>query len=64
LGPTLKQWRRGWGQRLTQKPEELNIPLPSGKMTPAGYIKGVAKITENLNKNIYLMQKSRYNGCK
>lgn len=38
LGPTLKQWRRGWRQRLTQKPEKLNIPLPSGEMTPAGYI--------------------------
>ena len=38
LGPTLKQWRRGWQQRLEQKPAGLNIPLPSGSMTPAGYI--------------------------
>ncbi len=38
LGPTLKQWRSGWKQRLEQKPEQLNIPLPSGSMTPAGYI--------------------------
>lgn len=38
LGPTLKQWRRGWKQRLEQKPDNLNIPLPSGSMTPAGYI--------------------------
>ena len=38
LGPTLRQWRSGWQQRLIQKPENLNIPLPSGKMTPLGYI--------------------------
>jgi len=38
LGPTLQQWRRGWRQRLDQKPDSLNIPLPSGSMTPAGYI--------------------------
>ena len=38
LGPTLKQWRRGWEQRLDQKPPSLNIPLPSGSMEPAGYI--------------------------
>ena len=38
LGPTLKQWRRGWKQRLVQKPATLNIPLPSGSMRPAGYI--------------------------
>lgn len=38
LGPTLKSWRRGWGQRLQQRPDGLKIPLPSGRMTPAGYI--------------------------
>jgi chromosome partitioning protein len=38
LGPTLKQWRRGWEQRLKQKPDKLDIPLPTGSMTPAGYI--------------------------
>ncbi len=38
LGPTLRSWRSGWKQRLQQKPDNLNIPLPSGRMTPAGYI--------------------------
>ncbi len=38
LGPTLRMWRRGWKQRLEQKPGNLHIPLPSGTMTPAGYI--------------------------
>ena len=37
LGPTLRMWRRGWEQRLEQKPD-ITIPLPSGTMTPAGYI--------------------------
>ncbi len=38
LGPTLQGWRQGWSQRLDQKPENLNIDLPSGRMNPAGYI--------------------------
>ncbi len=38
LGPTLRQWRRGWQQRLEQRPSSLDIPLPSGSMAPAGYI--------------------------
>ncbi len=38
LGPTLKQWRSGWKKRLGQKPENLQIPLPEGGMSPAGYI--------------------------
>ena len=38
LGPALRTWRSGWEQRLGQKPDNLHIPLPSGAMTPAGYI--------------------------
>ncbi len=38
LGHTLRQWRHSWQQRLEQKPENLNIPLPSGSIMPAGYI--------------------------
>jgi len=38
LGPTLRDWRNGWEKRLAAKPEDLNIPMPPGKMTPAGYI--------------------------
>lgn len=38
LGPTLRMWRRDWEQRLGQKPDNLNMPFPSGAMTPAGYI--------------------------
>ncbi len=38
LGPTLRNWRSGWQQRLKEKPVNLTIPLPSGRMAPAGYI--------------------------
>lgn len=38
LGPMLGIWRKGWRQRLAHKPNDLNIPMPSGKMNPAGYI--------------------------
>lgn len=38
LGPALHDWRRGWEQRLQAKPAELDIPMPSGRMEPAGYV--------------------------
>jgi cellulose biosynthesis protein BcsQ len=38
LGPTIRYWREGWKQRLDQKPSDLIIPMPAGKMKPAGYI--------------------------
>ncbi len=38
LGPTLRDWRNAWEKRLNNKPEELEIPLPEGRMEPAGYV--------------------------
>ncbi len=38
LGPVLKVWRENWAQRLEAKPLDLDIPMPKGKMEPAGYI--------------------------
>ena len=38
LGPTLKQWRSGWADRLDRKPADMDIPLPSGDILPLGYI--------------------------
>ncbi|HEO71535.1 MAG TPA: ParA family protein [Candidatus Hydrogenedentes bacterium] len=38
LGPTLHAWRESWRQRLNAKPAALNIPMPEGAMTPAGYV--------------------------
>lgn len=36
LGPRLREWRRGWRDRLAQKPSGL--ALPEGRMEPAGYV--------------------------
>ena len=38
LGPTLREWRKGWSKRLGEVPEDLRIALPTGEMTPAGYV--------------------------
>jgi len=38
LGPTLHAWRESWRQRLNAKPVDLNIPMPTGAMRPAGYV--------------------------
>lgn len=37
LGPRLRTWREEWQERLA-KNTEANLPLPLGKMQPAGYI--------------------------
>jgi cellulose biosynthesis protein BcsQ len=36
LGPTLRDWRDGWKERLEKRPPELN--LPTGNMSPVGYV--------------------------
>lgn len=36
LGPRLREWRRGWQQRLEKRPP--NQDLPTGRMEPAGYV--------------------------
>lgn len=36
LGPRLRVWREGWGERLRKRPEGLE--LPRGQMIPAGYV--------------------------
>ncbi|NOY93092.1 MAG: ParA family protein [Deltaproteobacteria bacterium] len=36
LGPTLRDWRQGWQERLARAPEGLD--LPPGEMEPAGYV--------------------------
>ncbi|MEQ1571549.1 MAG: ParA family protein [Myxococcota bacterium] len=37
LGPTLKSWRHGWGDRLDRNPTS-DLDLPSGRVEPLGYI--------------------------
>ena len=38
LGPTLYKWRADWQKRLLEKPATLQIPMPTGAMTPTGYV--------------------------
>lgn len=38
LGPTLRNWRKGWSKRKSELPESLDISLPTGNMEPIGYI--------------------------
>ncbi len=37
LGPRLRTWRREWQERVT-KNTEPTLPLPAGRMRPAGYV--------------------------
>jgi len=37
LGPTLREWRRGWNERLQKSPDP-DLQLPMGDMQPLGYI--------------------------
>ncbi len=38
VGEVLSKWREEWKERKLKKPENLNIELPQGNMTPLGYI--------------------------
>ena len=38
LGPTLRDWRREWRDRIDRRPGGMDLPLPSARITPAGYI--------------------------
>lgn len=38
LGPTLFLWREQWQERLKKIPKNLILPMPNGKMRPAGYV--------------------------
>ncbi len=37
LGPTLRKWRKEWGQRKRVNPVET-LSIPAGEMQPAGYV--------------------------
>ncbi len=38
LGPSLREWRKGWKKRLEELPKNEDIAVPSGEMQPAGYV--------------------------
>lgn len=47
LGPTLREWRKGWKKRLDELPVEAGIPAPAGEMQPAGYVVMQHSIRDN-----------------
>lgn len=49
LGPTLRQWRGGWGERLERNPAH-DLLLPPGSMQPVGYI--VLQHSERLDRPV------------
>ena len=55
LGPTISRWREGWKQRLAQKPNDLDISMPTGKMKPVGYI--IMQPVERRNRPVKAYQK-------
>jgi cellulose biosynthesis protein BcsQ len=38
LGPTLRDWRNEWADRLSRRPADHSLGLPSADMQPAGYV--------------------------
>lgn len=38
LGPTMREWRKGWQKRLGELPETAGIHAPTGEMQPLGYV--------------------------
>ena len=38
LGPTLRDWRREWGDRVRRRPADADLSLPAAEIHPVGYI--------------------------
>ena len=38
VGPTLREWRNDWRDRLERRPEVSDLDLPSADIVPAGYV--------------------------
>ena len=38
LGPTLREWRSDWQDRLERRPAAASLALPSAAIAPAGYV--------------------------
>ena len=38
LGPTLRDWRREWEDRLERRPDDPGLSLPPAEISPAGYV--------------------------
>jgi cellulose biosynthesis protein BcsQ len=58
LGPTLREWRSGWETRLKGK-VPAGLSLPSGQMTPLGYVLLNPSVRENRPVKSYLKWANR-----
>ena len=38
VGPTLREWRSAWRDRLARRPSTDDLDLPAADITPAGYV--------------------------
>jgi len=49
LGPTVREWRSGWQERIKKNPVE-SLELPEGRMSPLGYI--IMQHAERMNRPV------------
>lgn len=61
LGPTLRDWRAGWRERLSRSPD-AGLPLPAGHMKPLGYVLMQAMMTLSRPVKAYAKWVSRIPG--
>lgn len=61
LGPTLRDWRRGWKTRMKGK-IPAGLSLPSGQMQPLGYVLLNPSVRENRPVKSYLKWANRIPG--
>ena len=54
LGPTLRDWRQGWEERLERNPVP-DLPMPAGGMRPIGYV--VQQHSVRLNRPVFAYDK-------
>ncbi len=59
LGPTLRDWRKGWQTRLHSSRIPKDISLPSGDMQPIGYVLLNPSVRENRPVKSYLKWANR-----
>ncbi|MBX3390205.1 MAG: ParA family protein [Phycisphaeraceae bacterium] len=62
LGPTLREWRKGWRNRLENGKPPSGLPLPSGQMLPLGYVLLNPSVRENRPVKSYLKWANRIPG--
>ncbi|MEW6283515.1 MAG: ParA family protein, partial [Candidatus Eremiobacterota bacterium] len=55
VGPTLREWRRDWADRVPRNPEPEQLALPTGQMRPVGYV--LMQHSERLDRPVQAYQR-------